>query len=494
MNDRFASLRRYVPLWCLAFSASGCLLGPNHVAPPVELPERYEGDRTQARLPAPDVELAVWWKQLHDPGLDALIERGLKQNLDLAQATARLRQARAERIIAGAPLLPAVGVTASGRRSGSEGRSRVSTASDGTVLNSGSAGPRDLFEAGFDAAWELDIFGGTRREIEAANAAVDAAQAGLHDVEVSLVSEIAVNWIHTRSLQEQERLLHANRDIAEHTAEILERRFGAGFVGAADLALARAEAASIEAQLPAIRSQIDAQRFALNTLLGEPAEHPRPELEAGATFQPQLSAPPDDSPSALLQRRPDIRQAEAELHRATAEVGVAAADLFPRFSLSAFFGAQGSRVSALDSWRNTLWNFGGSAAQTLFAGGRLVAAKRVAEALRAEQLASYENTVLRALQEVETNYRSYQAARERIPAVERSLQEFRRAFDAASALSSSGATEYLTLLSAQRAVLNSERELLQAQTDGVTSLIALYKSLGGGWSVGSSPGEERSPS
>ncbi len=489
-DRRFAALSAAgACLFGTSLSISGCTVGPEYVPPDLPLPSEFAaGSGAQAQR---NEDLACWWRVLDAPALEHLIGRALTANPDIEAAVQRIRQARAARRIAFSGLLPTLDMSASGRRSGVEqsagDSSLVITSAGGGVASANrdsSSNERNLFEIGLDAAWELDVFGGQRRAVEAASADVASSTEQLHDIRVTLAAEVAQAFITLQSLEEQLTVLRKNQDVATNTASIAEKRFAAGFNSLLDVSSARAEVASITAQVPVVEASVRQQRFALNVLLGRPPESDLPETETPAPLADTPPGVPAGTPSDLVRRRPDIRRADADLHAATARVGVATADLFPHFSLSAFLGVQGSSVSALDSWKNTLWNFGGSAAQPVFEGGRLLAERERAEAARAEQAAVYRRAVLSALEEVESSYVAYAAQRARSASLRTALAENRRAFGVATKLYIEGVGEYLSVLTAQRAALNAEQQLVQAKTEAYTSLIALYKALGGGWSSG----------
>jgi outer membrane protein, multidrug efflux system len=481
---------RWVMPWLLL---PGCAVGPNFVAPNGEAPPAWQGLATsrpsQPSVPtASPVQLVEWWKSFHDPTLTSLVERAINANLDLRQAQARIRQARAARGVAGAGLWPTVDVSASYRRSFSGGSSGISGASvsGGPIfIPSGDGqGARDLFQTGLDAAWELDIFGGVRRQIEAADADLQAAVDDGRDLWVSLAAEVGTNYIDLRGLQQQIATARDNLEAQRHTAEISRQRYEAGFVSALDVANAKAQEATTRSQIPVVESAAQAAIYNLSLLLGrEPAALAR-ELSLQAPIPVTPPEVPVGLPSDLLRRRPDIRRAERQLHAATARIGVATADLFPRFSLSGSFGLSGNTAGSLTDWANRFWGFGPTVSWPVFDAGRIRANIEVQNALQEETLNAYQQTVLTALKDVETALVAYAKEQEHRQSLSEAVAYNRKAVDLARTLYVAGRRDFLSVLDAQRSLYLSEDALVRS-TQGVASgLIALYKALGGGWEMG----------
>ncbi len=433
------------------------------------------------------MELGDWWRIFNDPMLSSLVERALASNLDLALAKSRIRQARASRVVVSASLWPEVDASASYRRSysggSSTGNSRSGASSSSTDSSVGGK-QSDLFRAGLDAVWELDIFGGKRRNVEAAEADLDAAVETRRDVLVSLVAEVGSNYVTLRSLQQQLAIAQDNLRAQAHAAEIARKRFEAGFVGALDVATANAQVATLESQIPVLESAAQATIYSLGVLLGhEPAS-------LAQELAPPVSIPvippevPVGLPSALLLRRPDIRMAEAQLHVATARIGVATADLFPKFSLTGSLGFSSSDLASLANWGSRAWSLGPSVNWQIFDAGRIRANIEVQNALQEQALLTYQKTVLTALKEVETALTAYAKEQERWRALTVAVVENRRAVNLAMELYVAGRSNFLSVLIAQRSLYVAEESLALSTRNQATDLIALYKALGGGWENG----------
>jgi NodT family efflux transporter outer membrane factor (OMF) lipoprotein len=426
-------------------------------------------------------DTALWWKQFNDHTLDRLIFEALATNLDVAQARSRLQQSRAARAIAARGLWPSVGASGSYRRSGGGDNNGATRDREG--------GPRtshDVYRAGFDASWEIDVFGGIRRNVEAADAAIEAVAADLDDVRVSLAAEVAVNYFSLRAAQERLAIATRNLDIQRHSVSLIRVRAAGGELSGLDLANAEGQVASTEAQIPALEASARRSVFDLSLLLGrEPATlveplAPVPEKEVWRITRTPPNVPAG-LPSDLLRRRPDIRAAEARLHAATANVGVAVADLFPRFSLSGSFGVDGNRPSRVFSWNNTGWSIGPSINWDLFAGGRLQAAVALSRFRAEEAFIVYERTVLTALRDVEQALTQYDFDQRRRLSLMAAVEANRRALRFAEMLYARGETDFLNLLNAQRGLLSTEDALAATDAQVAADLATIYKALGGGW-------------
>lgn len=491
-----ARIRRVIyPLACwtaLGWLAVGCTVGPDYHAPVAPVPATWQGLANAASASgsvptAGPVELVEWWKAFRDPTLSSLVNRAIAANLDLRQAQARVRQARASLGVAGAALWPTV--DASGRYSRSysggvsSGGDGVSGAGVGSAGGDSRGGPeaRNLFQIGLDSSWELDLFGGVRRNIEAGEADLQAAVEDRRDVLVSLIAEVGNNYLNLRGLQQQLAIARQNVEAQRHTAEITRKRYEAGFVNGLDVANANAQVATTAAQIPPLESSAQATIYSLSVLLGaEPATLIR-ELTAAAAIPPTPPSVPVGLPSDLLRRRADIRRAEAQLHAATARIGVATADLFPRFSLSGSLGLGGDTLSALTDGRNRFWSIGPTVSWPVFDAGRIRWNIELQNALREQDLAAYQKTVLTALKEVETALTAYVREQEHGRLLAEAVANDRKAVDLAMQLYIGGKTDFLNVLNAQRALYVTEDALAQSARSLAANLIALYKALGGGW-------------
>lgn len=444
------------------------------------MPENWDAlilAQPQASQVTPETaELQQWWRQFQDPQLDSLISRALRANLDLKQAEARIREARAALGVAGGFLLPEVDLLARHQRSSS---GAGSAAGSGTTFSAG--GFRDFFQVGLDASWELDLFGGRRRAVEAAGAELRAAVEDRRDVWVSLTGEVGANYIILRGLQEQLRIAKDNLKVQERTAAIVRKRYEAGFVSGLDVANAQAQVATTAAQIPVLETAIQQTIYNLGVLLGQEPAALKDELLAVKAIPPVPPQVPIGLPAELLRRRPDIRRAEAQIQAATARVGVAVAELFPKFFLTGSFGLAGDELKKLGRLNNNYWSFGPSISWPLFAGGRLRWQVKLQEAVAEQVRLQYEKTVLNALKEAENALVAYQKEQEHRQALAEAVKNNRRALELAMQQYISGRTDFLNVLNAERSLYATEEALTLSTRTVSTNLIALYKALGGSW-------------
>jgi NodT family efflux transporter outer membrane factor (OMF) lipoprotein len=441
---------------------TGCKVGPDFQPPETQVPNEWVGPVPPPPTAA-EQDLAQWWTVFQDPILTSLVERAIQSNLDLRLAEARVRQARAARGVAASGLGPTVDATGSYRRTGT------------------AAGSTDLYQTGLDAAWELDIFGGTRRSIEAATANLEAAVDARLNILVTLTAEVALNYIDLRGFQERIAIAQRNLKAQQHSADLTRQRFQGGFVSGLDVANAEAQVASTAAQIPSLEQSAQQTIYSLSLLLGLEPGALLAELTPPEAIPAAPPAVPVGVPSELLRRRPDIRQAEAQIHAATAQIGVATADLFPRFSLTGNLSTQGDKFSALGDWANRFWSVGPSASWTLFATGRIRSNIEVQKALQEQSLIIYRQTVLTALQDVENALIASAKEQEHYQALTAAVAANRRAIDLATKLYTQGQTDFLNVLQAQGALYLSETALALSAGTVSTNLVALYKALGGGW-------------
>jgi len=478
-------------IWLLALA--GCTVGPDYRPPETHVPAAWSGTGaaavSAARItPSPPVELVEWWGTFKDPILSSLVERAIESNLDLRQAEGRVRQARASRGVVASGLWPEVDASANYARS-YDSKSSSASPSMARPPSGTTVAARDLFQAGLDAAWELDIFGGVRRNIEASNADIRTSVEDHRDVLVTLAAEVGTNYLNLRGSQQQIAIARKNLKAQRHTAEITRKRFEAGFVSALDVASAQAQVATTESQIPSLESAAQGAIYSLSVLLGR---EPAALLQELATETPIPPAPPEipvGLPSDLIRRRPDIRRAEAQLHAATARIGVATADLFPKFSLTGSFGFSSTDLSSLANWSSRSWSFGPSVSWPIFAGGRIWWNIEVQNALQEQALIAYEKTVLTALKEVETALVAYAKELERRKSLTDAAENNAKAVDLAMKRYIAGRTDFLSVLTFQGALYQSEDALVQSTRNSTTNLIALYKALGGGWEEERQPGK-----
>ena len=465
-------------LFLSAVLLTGCVVGPNYKEPQVQqVPAEYgQVASTQpATQPATQPIAAAWWTSFNDETLNRLIVEARQSNLDLRTAEARVREARAARGIVTADYWPDIDAV------GSYSRSRPSK----TVGNLGSfaVGEQDLFQAGFDAAWELDVFGRVRRGVQAADADIQAAVADRNDVLLSLLGEVARNYVELRGFQRQVAIAENNVKSQQETLELTRVRLNAGL--GTDLAVAQTEAivAATQSQIPAFQTLAQQTIHRLSVLTGKAPAALQAELEA---TKPVPAPPPEipaGVPSELLRRRPDIRRAERQLAAATARIGVATADLFPRFTLTGQLGVESNKFTNLGDGDSTFWSIGPGVRFPIFNRGRLKSAVAVENARTEQALSQYEQTVLRSLEEVENAIVAYRKEFVRRESLARAVASSQRSVQLSQQLYQRGLTDFLNVLDAQRALYQNEDLLVQSESNVSANAVALFKALGGGWDV-----------
>ncbi len=460
-----------------ALLLTGCAaVGPNYAAPELATPASWRG-ATAAQVtaaPTAPADLATWWRQIDDPTLTGLVEQALQTSLDLRAAQAKLREARARRALAGAELLPMVSGSAAGRRV---------KASD----ESGGGGTANRFSAGFDASWELDVFGGLRRGEEAAQANLEASQASLHDVQVSLAAEVGLNYVEWRTSQVALDIARANAASQAETLQLTQWRAQAGLTTELDVEQARANLEQTKAQIPSLETHraeaeqrlavlLGQQPGALTERLAKPGGIPR--IPARVTV---------GIPADTLRQRPDVRVAERTLAAETARIGVVEAQAYPDFSLSGSLGLEALTLGALGGGSAVAGSVLGSVAAPIFDAGRIRQQVHIQTAIQEQALINYESTVLNALAEVENALVALANTRQRQDHLRDALQAARVAARLAQHRYRGGLIDFQTVLDTERTVLTVEDKLTLSEAEGARALIQLYKALGGGWSPASTP-------
>ena len=459
----------------VALMVGGCMVGPNYRRPEVSTPAQWRIATTRpTTIPSVTVqapaELAKWWTSFEDPILDSLVAQAMQSNLDLQLATARIRQARALRRIAESGLWPTASVGGSYKRAHG----------GGAGISSG-GGAQDFFQVGLDASWELDVFGGVRRDIEAATADLQATVESRRDVLVTLISEVALNYLDLRGFQQQLVIAKKNLTSQVQSAELTRKRFEGGFASGLDVANAEAQVATTRSLIPSLESQAEQAINELDLLLGMDKGQLVDVLSKAAEIPVTPPVVPVGLPSDLLRRRPDIRLAEAQLHAATARIGVATAELFPKFSFNGSIGTAGNTFSSLGNWDNRFWSFGPGVSYPIFTAGRLKANVEAQNAVQEQTLIQYEGAVITAIRDVQNALVAYGREQERRVALTEAVVQNRRAVELATQLYTQGQTDFLNVLNAQRSLLAVEDALVGSNRTIATNLVALYKALGGGW-------------
>jgi NodT family efflux transporter outer membrane factor (OMF) lipoprotein len=445
-------------------------VGPDYVPPDTSVSATWH---TEFKWGLTDEEmdpqaLAAWWATLNDPELSSLIDRAVLGNLDLKKALARVREARARRGMAKADLFPTLDAT------GSATWSRTSK-------DTGTGKTNDLYAASFDAGWELDIFGGVRRSVEAAGADLQATQEDLRNVLVSLLAEVALNYIDVRTSQVLIAVAEANLEAQSETYQLTQWRYEAGLSDELAVQQARYNLENTRSLIPAFRTRLEEAMNRIAVLLGEQPGKVHPELEKREPIPVTPLNVAVGVPADLLRRRPDVRQAERQLAAQTARIGVATADLYPKFTLSGSIGLEAFSLSNLSS--SGAWSLSGGPRITwaIFKGGAIRQNIEVQSALQEQALIQYEATILSALEEVENGLVAYAEVQQRRQSLSEATQAAQKAVDLAQHRYQAGLTDFNNVLDAQRSLLSFQEQLAQSEGTVTSNLVRLYKALGGGW-------------
>src|SRR5882672_1109491 len=455
---------------------SACAVGPDYEKPNPALPGEWSEkgsalDPATSRVKPQSPPVEDWWKTFHDDELNALIGRAAASNLDLKLAGARIREARGLQGVATGALLPSVNAGAGySRNRGSE-----------NVPIPGAGRQSNFYQAGFDAAWELDLFGGIRRGVEAADAQVEAGIEGRRDVLVTLLAEVARNYIEVRGLQGQIAIARQNLDAQKKTLELTQARFQAGRAAELDVVRAQAQVSTTASQIPVLDSLRLQATHRLAVLLGRRPDALRGELVNAAAIPAPPPEVPVGLPSELLLRRPDLRRAERELAAATARIGVATAELYPKFSLTGFFALESVKASDFAKWGSRAWSVGPTIQWSLFQGGRIRARIEVENARQEQAAIVYEKSILVALQEVEDALIAYAKEQAHRAELSDSVAANLKAVDLANQRYTQGLVDFLSVLDAQRSLYVTQDALVQSERQISQDLVILYKALGGGW-------------
>jgi outer membrane protein, multidrug efflux system len=459
--------------------AGGCTVGPDYHWPNAKLPAQW-GEPLAGGATNDDDLVGAWWKNFHDPELDSLIGRAVKTNLDLRIAEARVRQARAQQGFAEAGYWPTVNASGSyGRQKQSENQPII-----GSIPSSSNIPfENNVYQAGFDAAWEIDLFGGKRRAVEAATAEFAAVEYGRRDVLVTLLSEVARNYVLTRGAQRQLAIAQNQIKAQEETVAITQSRVDHGAATDLDLQRALALLATIQSQVPTIETAIQSPIHRLGVLLAQTPNALQEELSATAPIPVPPPEVPVGLPSDLLRRRPDVLRAERQLASETARIGQMKADLFPKFLLTGSAGLTSVSTSDFFSPGSRLWSIGPTLQWRVFDAGRVRASIRAQTAVQDQASLTYEQIVLTSLEDVENALVAYAKEQEHRRLLHRAVTANEKAIDLANQLYTKGLGNYLSLLDAQRALYASQDELVRSERAVTVNLIALYKALGGGWEM-----------
>lgn len=446
---------------------AGCAVGPDFKTPKTETTP-YINAETQS----PEIDTA-WWQSFKDPVLEALIEQGVAANKDIDQSIARLREARSGRRTAQFELAPIAPINGAAQK--------IKRSTNNAFNFPGIGEEIENYDVGFDATWELDIYGRVRRSVEAARAIERGRVEELKDILHSVISEIARNYFELRGIQSRLMVAHHNAENQAETVRITSALLSAGQATELDTARANTQYKTTKATIPALEGEEMATMYRIATLCGQQPAKLVGTLSAAAPI-PSYDGPIKiDSPENLLKRRPDIRVAEQNLAAATARIGIATADLFPRVTFIGSLGLSSTDFSSLGNSGTEDYAFG---PQIYWAGldlGRVYQTIRSSEASAEGALAAYEKAVLSALEDVESSLARYKKERERYVLLKEAAEDSGKAAKLARAQYQAGLVDFLSVLDAEDAALAAEDSQTQSQTKLITGLISIYKALGGGW-------------
>lgn len=472
----------------ITLALAGCAsVGPNYIRPDVEVPAHWneaavnnnEGKQLDGKT------LAQWWETLNDPELTSLIERAIQNNTDLRKAKARVREARARRGVSRAVLFPSVDALASVQHSRSSAQTGIAagsnTLSAGSNAQAGRPAESDLYSTGFDASWELDLFGGRRRAIEASQADLEASEEDLKDVLVSLIGEVASNYVDLRSLQTRLSIAEANRDAQQETYQIVRWRREAGLSTGLDVEQAKYNLEQTTAQIPTLQTGAEKAKNRIAVLLGRNPGSLEKELAERKSIPVASQEIAYGIPADILRNRPDVRHAERQLAAETARIGVQTAELYPKLTLSGSIGLEALSLSNLFNASSKVYSYGPSFKWNIFNAGSVRQNIEAQNAVQEQALIKYEASILSALEEVNNALTAYVKEQVRRQSLLEASQAAERAAGLAQNQYSSGLTDFQSVLDAQRSLLNFQEQLAESEAAVTSDLISLYKALGGGW-------------
>jgi outer membrane protein, multidrug efflux system len=457
--------------------ATGCTIGPDYHPPVTNAPAQWAGKLSNGII-SDNKPISDWWKLFHDAKLDSLIKRAVQANLDLRIAEARIRQARAQQGFAEADFWPTMTASSSySRQKQSENQPVLGSLPNRSNLPF----ENDVYKAGFDASWEIDIFGGKRRALEAATAELTAMDFSQRDVLVTLLSEVARYYVLTRGAQRQLAILQNQVEAQEETVKITQSRVNHGAAAGLELQRSIALLAGIQAQAPTIDTSIQSSIYRLSVLLGQNPGVLKAELSAPADIPAPPPQVPVGLPSKLLRRRPDVLRAERLLAAESARIGQVKAELFPKFFLTGSVGAISISPSDFFLPGSRTWSIGPTIQWRIFEADRVFANLRAQKAIENQALLNYQKTVLTSFEEVETALVTYAKGQEHYRLLEEEVGANQKAAEIANRRYTEGWANYLDFLDAQRTLFTSQAELVQSERAVILNLISLYKALGGGW-------------
>ena len=458
--------RKILSLFLIMIIA-GCAVGPDYTRPEVDKPKVWRVEEAEAK----DTANTIWWSQFDDPVLNKLIDEALKQNYDLLVATARVDEYMGRYWVGRSGLFPQIGANAFA------GQERISEEGS-SPLPSAMKNPYDVYQATFNASWEIDIWGKLRRANEAAKADLLSTTEARQAVILSLVGAVSTGYITLRELDRQLEIARRTAKTREDSYKLFKIRYNGGVISELELNQVKSEYEQAMASVPQIEKQVGFQENALSTLLGR---NPGP-IERGKNIDELfLPAVPTGLPSDLLERRPDIRQAEQALIAANARIGVARAQYFPSISLTGLFGWSSIALESLFTGPAQIWSWGGMLVAPIFTGGATMGKEKAAMAMQQQAIYNYRKAIQTAFREVDDNLNDQKLTRARLEAQKQQVNSLKEYARIARLRYENGYTSYIEVLDAERSLFSAELDYVQTQGVLFGSLVNLYKAMGGGW-------------
>lgn len=449
-------------LTVLALSISGCMMGPDYSRPAVDTPAAWRLSDQSAK----DLANTAWWEQFNDPVLNDLVQIALRENKDLLIASARIEEFAGRYGITQSQMYPQVGIGADAARQRN------------TISGTGIKDTYNTYDAFLSASWEIDLWGKIRRQSEAARAQILASEEGKQGVILTLVSSVAGAYINLRDLDRQLEIATSTANTRAASYKLFQDRYAGGVISLLELSQNRSQYEEALASIPALEKAIVQQENALSVLLGR---NPGP-IPRGKSIDDLVTpAVPEGLPSTLLERRPDLRQAEQNLIAANALIGAAKAAYFPSISLTGLFGVASTSLSDLFSGPSKIWQYGGSLGVPVFTGGLLSGQVQVAEAQQQQALLTYQKAIQNAFREVNDALIDQDRTKAQLASQSQQVASLKQYAETARLRYDNGYTSYIEVLDAERSLFNAQLQYTQTQQTKLQASINLYKAMGGGW-------------
>ncbi len=471
----------------LGLSLAGCTVGPNYRTPATALPAAFLGassappSKAETATPAAPIDPSAWWRSLNDPELNALIEQAVASGPDVDIALTRLQEARTQEAVVMGTALPELAASAGAAKGTGSDLARGRAAQSLVSAENTGRFKKVTQIIGFDAGWEVDLFGKFRREMEAARDDAEAAAQARNAVIIAVVSDVARAYVDMRGLQMRLAVARQNIAIAQRTLDVVKTRYDRGLTNELDLTLAQRQFASLQSDVAPLDAQMKAAQYTIAVLLGRFPE----EMAARLAKPGMIPALPDriaaGQPLDLLRRRPDIRQSERDLAGATARIGVATANLFPHLAITGAVGTQGQGLGVSPVMNSFIWSLGPSVSWSLLDFGTLDAEVDIADLYTRELLLRYKQTILDAVRSVDGALDDYSAQQDRLRDLGEALAASQRAVDLATQRYDRGLTDFLNVADAERQEYQLQDQYASAQQTAADDFVALYRGLGGGW-------------